>query len=63
MNKVQTFRRQLMRRNFHLISSLGDEILFSRAGTHEADSTISLTAPHRRQARADAYRKKFVRLR
>jgi hypothetical protein len=30
MNKVQTFRRQLMRRNFHLISSVGDEIsLFS----------------------------------
>jgi hypothetical protein len=31
-----------MRRNFHLISSLGDEILSSRARVQDADSAISL---------------------
>jgi hypothetical protein len=31
-----------MRRNFHLISSVGYEILSSRAGVQDADSAISL---------------------
>jgi hypothetical protein len=31
-----------MRRNFHLIPSLGDEILSSRARVQDADSAISL---------------------
>jgi hypothetical protein len=42
MNKVQAFRRQLMRRNFHLNSSVAYEILSSRAGAHNADSAIWL---------------------
>jgi hypothetical protein len=53
MNKVQTFRRSLMRRNFHLISSVGYEIPSSRIGVQDADSAISLiraagAAGHRR---------------
>jgi hypothetical protein len=51
MNKVQTFRRQLMRRNFHLISSVGYEILSSGAGVQDAEHAV------------DRLPEKFVRLR
>jgi hypothetical protein len=56
-----------MRRNFHLISSVGYEILSSRAGVQDADSAISLiraagAAPAAEHA-VDRLPEKFVRLR
>jgi len=67
MNKVQTFRRSLMRRNFHLISSVGYEIPSSRIGVQDADSAISLIRAAGAAATAehavDRPGGKFVRLR